>query len=551
MASLSEFDREQAILSELDASGRVEVSDLSHRFGVSTVTVRKDLEGLERRGMLRRIRGGALVAPRVDEGAFDFRHRVAANAKRAVARRAASLVRPGDVIAMDSSTTCYYLAEELLRVQPLTVITNGLRTSSLLLQQSEAAVIMPGGVLRRASESMVGFLSDVLTAAAGSTRASSVSSGSASSAVCSTSRPRRRTRRRLWRRRADRSTRSSTAARSSASARTPSRPSTASPGSSPTPACPRRSTASGPARASPGTSSHRWPTSPPARRGGRDERPRPRRRRRPRRRERPGRVRRFDGERLALDVVQRFGHQPREVDGIVAGTSTACGAGSARAWPGSPSASTTSPRSASTPGASTTACSTRTAAWSTSRRATATTVSRAPRPPSSPRSAPTGSTRHRRAGHGHQHALRAGLRRREHPQRLERAATLLMMPDVVHHLLSGSRVTEHTAASTTGFYETGSGRWATDLLDELGVPTHLLPEVVAPGTDVGGLLPELATGRLAGARVLVPRATTPPAPSSAPAARPRQPLHLQRHVVARRRRGRRPRRHARHPGPPT
>ncbi|GAA1904322.1 rhamnulokinase [Lapillicoccus jejuensis] len=93
---------------------------------------------------------------------------------------------------------------------------------------------------------------------------------------------------------------------------------------------------------------------------------------------------------------------------------------------------------------------------------------------------------------------------REHPQRLERAATLLMMPDVVHHLLSGSRVTEHTAASTTGFYETGSSRWTTDLLDELGVPTHLLPEVVAPGTDVGALLPDLATGRLAGARVLVP-----------------------------------------------
>ena len=162
MASLSEFDREQAILTELDEQGRVEVASLSQRFGVSTVTVRKDLESLERRGMLRRIRGGALVAPRSDEGAFDFRARVAPQAKRAIARHAAGLVRPGDVIALDSSTTCYYLAEELLDVQPLTVITNGLRASSLLLTQSKAAVIMPGGVLRRASESMVGFLSDVL-----------------------------------------------------------------------------------------------------------------------------------------------------------------------------------------------------------------------------------------------------------------------------------------------------------------------------------------------------------------------------------------------------
>ena len=58
MASLSEFDREQAILVDLDEHGRVEVSELSRRFGVSAVTVRKDLESLERRSMLRRIRGG-------------------------------------------------------------------------------------------------------------------------------------------------------------------------------------------------------------------------------------------------------------------------------------------------------------------------------------------------------------------------------------------------------------------------------------------------------------------------------------------------------------
>ncbi len=92
----------------------------------------------------------------------------------------------------------------------------------------------------------------------------------------------------------------------------------------------------------------------------------------------------------------------------------------------------------------------------------------------------------------------------EHPERLERARTLVMMPDVFHHLLSGSSVTELTAASTTGFYDMGENRWATQLLDDLGVPTHLLPEVVPPGTDVGSLLPQLATGRLRGTRVVMP-----------------------------------------------
>ncbi len=93
---------------------------------------------------------------------------------------------------------------------------------------------------------------------------------------------------------------------------------------------------------------------------------------------------------------------------------------------------------------------------------------------------------------------------RQHPERLRDAATLVMLPDVFHHLLSGSLVTEYTAASTTGFYDMARGAWASDLLDDLGVPTHLLPQVVQPGTDVGPLLPDLARGRLAGARVIVP-----------------------------------------------
>jgi len=92
----------------------------------------------------------------------------------------------------------------------------------------------------------------------------------------------------------------------------------------------------------------------------------------------------------------------------------------------------------------------------------------------------------------------------EHPSRLERAATLLMLPDVFHHLLSGSQVTEYTAASTTGFYDMAHNAWATDLLEQLGVPTHFLPVVVHPGTRVGPLLPDLAQGRLAGSQVIVP-----------------------------------------------
>lgn len=163
MVSLIEYDREQATLRLLEKSGKVDVKGLSESFGVSSVTIRKDLAALERRGLLRRIHGGAVSVPVVDEGAFVFRQRVAAPAKRAIARHAARWVHPSDVIALDSSTTAYALAEEIADVQPLTVITNGMRVARFLISETSATVIMPGGVVRRASESMVGFPSDVFT----------------------------------------------------------------------------------------------------------------------------------------------------------------------------------------------------------------------------------------------------------------------------------------------------------------------------------------------------------------------------------------------------
>jgi len=163
VASLDEFARAQAILVELDRTGRVLVAALSDRFGVSAVTVRKDLDALERRSMLRRVRGGAVSTGTADEGAFEMRMRHSVRAKRAIAQAVAPLVRHGDVIAMDSSTTCFYLARELLDRRNIVVVTNGLRTAELLMEQSSAMVLMPGGILRRSAESMVGPIGDVLS----------------------------------------------------------------------------------------------------------------------------------------------------------------------------------------------------------------------------------------------------------------------------------------------------------------------------------------------------------------------------------------------------
>ncbi len=155
MPGIAEHERRQDILRLLDGASRVSVPDLSARFGVSEVTIRKDLDALERRHLLRRVRGGAVALEGADEGAFEMRLRHRTGAKRAIARAAAALVRDGDAIALDSSTTCYYLAQELAGRRGLVVLTNGLRTAEVL-SESDATVVLPGGTLRRSSWSLVG-----------------------------------------------------------------------------------------------------------------------------------------------------------------------------------------------------------------------------------------------------------------------------------------------------------------------------------------------------------------------------------------------------------
>ncbi|MFD4603837.1 DeoR/GlpR family DNA-binding transcription regulator [Streptomyces sp. NPDC058464] len=154
MPNTAAHEREMEILRLLDVQSKVTVADLSIRFTTSPVTIRKDLETLERQRLLRRIRGGAVRTDCGDEGAFEMRLRHRAEMKRAIAREAMRLVRDGDAIALDCSTTCYYLAE-LLRVRKgLVVVTNGLRAAEVLA--GTATVILTGGVLRTSSWSLVG-----------------------------------------------------------------------------------------------------------------------------------------------------------------------------------------------------------------------------------------------------------------------------------------------------------------------------------------------------------------------------------------------------------
>jgi len=140
--------------------GGVTVAELSQRFAVSAVTIRSDLEALERAGALRRSHGGA-VAHRVARFSPAFQERSSVNleAKQAIAGLAAGRVEDGDKVFLDAGSTTLLLARAL-RVRDVTVATNSLYAINELVNASGTQLLMVGGVLYAPGLSFVGPLAE-------------------------------------------------------------------------------------------------------------------------------------------------------------------------------------------------------------------------------------------------------------------------------------------------------------------------------------------------------------------------------------------------------
>ena len=111
----------------------VSIPELAGLFGVSEMTIRRDLDHLERNGVVRRTHGGALAAERmVFEFDFQARRRANRRAKQAIARRARKLIQPGQRLIIDTGTTSLELAILLRNAEDLTVITPSLAVASQL-----------------------------------------------------------------------------------------------------------------------------------------------------------------------------------------------------------------------------------------------------------------------------------------------------------------------------------------------------------------------------------------------------------------------------------
>ena len=157
-------ERMRRVLELLETRDAVSVAELAQRFAVSEVTVRSDLTMLARQGLVVRVRGGARALQRgQSEVAFDVRLRVEEEGKRAIARASAEMVVDGEAVALDSSTTAFYIALELRQKRELVIVTNGLRVASAIADAPGVSVIVLGGVVRTAAMSVVGdFASSVL-----------------------------------------------------------------------------------------------------------------------------------------------------------------------------------------------------------------------------------------------------------------------------------------------------------------------------------------------------------------------------------------------------
>jgi DeoR/GlpR family transcriptional regulator of sugar metabolism len=152
--------RRREIAERLRANGAVTVAEVEERFGVSPMTARRDLAELERRGVVRRTHGGA-VLPTISahEDSFARRLDVDADAKLRLAMAAVDLLTPRETVFLDSSTTTYYVARRLVETGlAATVLTNSLPVMELLFKEGGPGleVIGIGGTLRRLTRSFVG-----------------------------------------------------------------------------------------------------------------------------------------------------------------------------------------------------------------------------------------------------------------------------------------------------------------------------------------------------------------------------------------------------------
>lgn len=160
--------RRAAIAGLVRSNGGVRVTDLVLRFGVSDMTIRRDLEALAREGLVDKVHGGAVALGEssAHEPGFDAKRGLETDAKDRIATAAAELIPAGGAVALSAGTTTYALARRIVDLPDLTVVTNSIQIADLFAHRqrspgarASSTVILTGG-MRTPSDALVGPVAD-------------------------------------------------------------------------------------------------------------------------------------------------------------------------------------------------------------------------------------------------------------------------------------------------------------------------------------------------------------------------------------------------------
>lgn len=155
------IERRQKIMAMLNENKSVLVPDLAKLFNVTEETIRRDLEKLEKEGLLKRTYGGAVLVENYNvDVPFEFRNATNIEGKKQIALTLIKYIEDGDTLAMDSSTSALQVARLLKTKKNITVITNSEQIVNELRIFEDVKVISTGGTLRHKSLSLVGPIAE-------------------------------------------------------------------------------------------------------------------------------------------------------------------------------------------------------------------------------------------------------------------------------------------------------------------------------------------------------------------------------------------------------
>ncbi len=153
-------ERRNKITELITRDKSVLVVELAKLFEVTTETIRGDLEKLEKQGVLVRTYGGATLIEGSDDMDYITRTTVNAEGKERIAERAAKMIKNGETIFLDASTSSFYVAKSIKEKQSLTVITNSVRVVTELVGCANIRVVSTGGLLNSKNLSYSGRIAE-------------------------------------------------------------------------------------------------------------------------------------------------------------------------------------------------------------------------------------------------------------------------------------------------------------------------------------------------------------------------------------------------------